>query len=396
MIVRIAHLSDTHLGYRALAKSHPDSGRNQRAVDIERAFGWAIDDLLTRNVDLVIHSGDLFHHSRPVFPAIGAAIRQFRKVERQGIPAVVIAGNHDTPRLRTTGSVYGLLESALPEVHFFGGYEDIDPFELAGIMVTVVPHGRLTNPEPPSVYPVANQRNVLITHGFVPNMPAPVGLRETGDEEIGEYLLDSAFDYIALGHYHLSGQARPNAWYAGSTERIGWGDLETEPGYLIINLGEKGVPPVVERIPVPIARPMLTHTIPEQIAASQDGVSIAEYAIKWLEAQADPAAMTRIVLPDVPRSVRRHVDSLVREVAELHVWSVQVTGRPFEASAISFQHPDLPTLSLLDQFAAFISAEQESSNFDPIFAASFARVGRRELEAAQAAMEAQLTTEGSA
>ncbi len=352
--------------------------------------------MLKREVDLVIHSGDLFHHSRPVFPAISVAIRQFRTLERHGIPAVVIAGNHDTPRLRTTGSVYGLLESALPDVRFFGGYEDIDPFEIAGITVTVIPHGRLTNPEPPSVYPVATQRNVLVTHGFVPNMPAPVGLREAGDEEIGEYLLDSAFDYIALGHYHLSGQARPNAWYAGSTERIGWGDLQTEPGYLIVDLGERGSPPIVERIAVPIARPMLTHTVPERIIAGQDGVRIAEHAIRWLEENADSEAMARIVLPDVPRSVRRHVDSLIREVSETHVWSVQLTGRPLEATAIAEQHPDMPTLSLLDQFATFVAGEQEAGNYDPIFSVSFASAGRRELEAAQAALEAQLTSEDGA
>ena len=153
-LLRIAHFSDTHLGYRALTKSDPASGRNQRAVDIETAFAWVVDDILHRDVQLVIHSGDVFHQSRPVFPAIGAAIRQLRKLEREGIPVVVIAGNHDTPRLRTTGSVYGLMESALPDVRFFGGYDDAQfPLEGTDVVLTVIPHGRLTNPEPPSVYP---------------------------------------------------------------------------------------------------------------------------------------------------------------------------------------------------------------------------------------------------
>ncbi|MGD9713910.1 MAG: exonuclease SbcCD subunit D, partial [Thermomicrobiales bacterium] len=255
--LRIAHLSDTHLGYRSLAKHDPVSGRNQRSIDIERAFAWAIDDILARDIDLVIHSGDLFHHSRPVFPAIGAAIRQLRKLERKDIPVVLIAGNHDTPRLRMTGSVYSLLESALPDVRFFGGYDDHQfALEQLDVVLTVTPHGRLTNPEPASVFPVRDRRNVLVTHGLVPHMDLPYSLREPGEEEISEFMLDQAFDYIALGHYHQHGQPRPNAWYAGSTERIGWGDVETEPGYLIVELGSVGSAPAVERVQVPIARPM--------------------------------------------------------------------------------------------------------------------------------------------
>ena len=50
--IRIAHLADTHLGYSAYGKADPESGRNQRAVDIEDSFAAAISDILTRDVDL--------------------------------------------------------------------------------------------------------------------------------------------------------------------------------------------------------------------------------------------------------------------------------------------------------------------------------------------------------
>ena len=44
--IRIAHITDTHLGYRALNKQDPRSGRNQRTVDFEHALERAIDDIL--------------------------------------------------------------------------------------------------------------------------------------------------------------------------------------------------------------------------------------------------------------------------------------------------------------------------------------------------------------
>ena len=48
--------------------------------------------------------------------------------------------------------------------------------------------------------------------------------KEPGEEEVDETLLPPDFDYIALGHYHIRSQPRENAWYAGSTERFGFGD----------------------------------------------------------------------------------------------------------------------------------------------------------------------------
>src|SRR5207249_902918 len=122
-LLRIAHLADTHLGYSAYGKADPETGRNQRAVDIERSFEAAISDILTRDVDLVLHAGDVFHHTRPSWSTLSHVVRQLRRLEQAGIPTVVIAGNHDTPRLRTTGSVYALLALALPGIAFVFGYE---------------------------------------------------------------------------------------------------------------------------------------------------------------------------------------------------------------------------------------------------------------------------------
>ena len=167
--LRIAHLADTHLGYSAYGKSDPATGRNQRAVDVENAFERAISDILERDVDLVLHAGDVFHHTRPSWSTLTHFVRQMRRLEQAGLPAVVIAGNHDTPRLRTTGSVYGLLAMALPGVRFMTGYDtEAETFEDHGVVVHGVPHGALTNPDPPMILPVPGMRNVAIAHGVVP------------------------------------------------------------------------------------------------------------------------------------------------------------------------------------------------------------------------------------
>ncbi|MBA3516681.1 MAG: metallophosphoesterase, partial [Rhizobiales bacterium] len=92
--LRLAHLADTHLGYHALHRVDPETGRNQRAVDVERAFAAAIDQILEGEVDLVIHAGDVFHHTRPSWSALQCFVRQMRRIEDAGIPCLVIGGNH--------------------------------------------------------------------------------------------------------------------------------------------------------------------------------------------------------------------------------------------------------------------------------------------------------------
>src|SRR4051812_45427146 len=95
--IRIAHISDTHLGYRTNFKTDPISGRNQRLVDIEQAYRIAVDDILSRDVQLVIHGGDVFHHTRPTWTTLRWFISQTRRLTNAGLPVLVIGGNHDTP-----------------------------------------------------------------------------------------------------------------------------------------------------------------------------------------------------------------------------------------------------------------------------------------------------------
>src|SRR5687768_18149660 len=94
--ITIAHISDTHLGYRAYFRNDP-SGRNLRTLDIELAYEKVVNDVLTHDsLDLIVHTGDVFHHSRPSWSAIRAFIEQTRRLEAAGVWMIVIAGNHDT------------------------------------------------------------------------------------------------------------------------------------------------------------------------------------------------------------------------------------------------------------------------------------------------------------
>jgi DNA repair exonuclease SbcCD nuclease subunit len=381
--IRIAHFADTHLGYRALSKLDPQTERNQRAVDVERAFEHAVDAILAQKPDLVLHAGDVFHHTRPTWHAMRVFVRQMRRFEQAGIPVVVIAGNHDTPRLRTSGTAFSVLELALPDTHFLTGYEEEERrFDNLATIVFGVPHGAmsLTTYEPVA-YVKQGLRNILVTHGMIPGMD-DVAQYEPGTEIVTDLLLDSSFNYIALGHYHIASHPRANARYAGSTERFGWGDEDATPGFLMLTFAEGETSPQVEHIPI-ATRPM--RTLPAIDGEGKSARDIADIALKRAAAVGDATAMTRIELKNAPRAARREAEQLIRRELDGRVWSLDLYTRADLLASITNQAPlDSDQINVRTLFEEFVDERATSGAYDPAFADAFRTKG---LAAIGAAME---------
>jgi DNA repair protein SbcD/Mre11 len=378
--LRLAHIADTHLGYTAYGKADPDSGRNQRAVDIERSFEAAITDILTRDVDLVLHAGDVFHHTRPSWSTLTHFVRQMRRLERAGIPTVVIAGNHDTPRLRTTGSVYALLALALPEIRFAFGYDtDEHPLPDLDLLIHCVPHGSLTNPDPPAVLIDPRRRNIVLAHGTAPGYNVHAG-REAGEAELRGNVLDVGFDYVALGHEHLRGAAGINAYYSGSTERTSWGDQAVQPGYALVSLAGPGAAPHVEFIDLP-SRPMeMLHPIDGADRSARD---LADMILQRAAALGMPEAMVRVELRNTPRPLFRETEAIVRRETGTAAWHIRLTAPgdlidPFGRDGDA-RLTDLHPLALFDEF---VQKQVDANVYDQDFAERFRARGRAALETA--------------
>jgi DNA repair protein SbcD/Mre11 len=378
--LRFAHIADTHLGYTAYGKVDPESGRNQRTVDLEHSFEAAVTDILSHDVDLVLHAGDVFHHTRPSWSTLTHFVRQMRRLERAGIPTVVIAGNHDTPRLRTTGSVYGLLALALPEIRFVFGYDTAEePLSDLELLVHCVPHGSLTNPDPPAILPDPRRRNIVLAHGTAPGYRVQAG-REAGEAELRGNVLDTEFDYVALGHEHLRGAAGINAYYSGSTERTSWSDQAVQPGYALVELAEPGTMPRVEFIDLP-SRPMQTlHPIDGAERSARD---LADMILARTAALGLPEAMVRVELRSTPRPLFRETEAIVRRETGDAAWHIRLTapGDLLDPLAPDGGHrlTDLHPLTLFDDF---VRKQTDAGVYDQDFANRFASRGRTALEAA--------------
>ena len=107
--MKILHIADTHLGYSAYRKVTED-GINQREIDAYNAFKEFVDYSIKTKPDLIIHAGDLFDSVRPNNRAITFALDQIIRLSDAKIPCVIIAGNHEHPKLKETGHILNIFD----------------------------------------------------------------------------------------------------------------------------------------------------------------------------------------------------------------------------------------------------------------------------------------------
>lgn len=235
---RIFHVADTHIGYSAYRKIDEATGLNQREVDAYEAFKHFVDYALKEKPDAVLHAGDLFDSVRPTNRAISFVLGQLIRLSDAGIPFVVISGNHETPRLKETGSVLSLF-GHIPGIHviYESNYKII---ELDGISVHAVPHCDDIEAEKKKLKPNNAVFNIALLHASVPGAGQPTFLMGEFNEQIVSIDDLTGFDYIALGHFHGCTKVRTNAYYAGSTERFSFNEVNDAKGFLEVNLIENG------------------------------------------------------------------------------------------------------------------------------------------------------------
>jgi exonuclease SbcD len=237
--MNLFHFSDTHLGFSEYNRIDPNTGLNQREQDFYIAWQQVIEAILKTRPDAVVHAGDLFHTSRPNNRAIRVALEGIQQISDSDIPLVLISGNHSTPRIRATGSIF---ESIALFPNVFAAYEGkYQRFRIKGTDFHCIPHCSLTEElqrviADINILPDADC-NVLLTHG------AWSGKKYYGMGEFNEQRLPDVegelgvqFDYIALGHYHRRVDVKTHACYSGATERTSLNEHNSTCGYLQVDL----------------------------------------------------------------------------------------------------------------------------------------------------------------
>ena len=242
--MKIAHISDLHLGYSSGKKKDPITRINMREQDGYNAFHECITQIIENSVDLVVCTGDFFHTPSPSIYTLVKGQEELRRLVDANIPFYNLAGNHDA-----TDSVKDIPANRIlhsPELNL---YSYIEPYKVVEVGENVVlhlisHHGYTQQKETmENIKPITNKFNILCTHGSCYDPEENLILHTDSSPReivIPESVLQLPWNYILLGHIHergwlgskdkLTDTTGRKIFYGGSLLRRGFSDKECKLG----------------------------------------------------------------------------------------------------------------------------------------------------------------------
>ena len=305
--MKILHVADTHLGYSAYRKVTED-GINQREMDAYDAFKQFVDYAIKSKPDLIIHAGDLFDSVRPNNRAITFAVKQIIRLSKEKIPFVVIAGNHEHPKLKETGHIFSIFDHMNHVYSIYNAKYETLSFKINNekIMVHAIPQCELKtqfNEELKKLKPDQTvDYNIFVSHGAVTGIKI-FSMNEFNELIIPTNVISKNFDYIALGHFHRYTKLANNAFYSGSTERFTFTDAPDKKGFIELELSNRKLKYSFIELE---NRPMID---PKPIKCSNLKLDEVMKKIKETVIEIGPKEKTfRITLDDIPPHIYRGLD----------------------------------------------------------------------------------------
>jgi len=361
--MRIIHTADTHLGNAAFGLSRllEDPSRpgiivRQRQLDIQKGFAAAIDAAIKARAELLIHSGDLFDSSRPPAFALNFAMSEIRRLTSTGASVVVVEGNHSYPRDPALGHALQIL-AHLERVYV--AYDEPRVFELLGMKVHAYPHRAVSRGVWPKPGQTGGGLNLLIAHGVADGQLFFRGDRPAPEIRVSEVAND--FLYVALGHYHRLAQVPQtgNAFYAGATAMVTWGDFHAGGRFGVILIDPASDEPVT-RVDIP------TRTMRAYGVDDATGLNRREVLTLLAEQERQFGAVDancRIAVEGLDPLVRRELS--VRDVEEIFraAAAIQISLRAREQRWEAVQAGLTEAGQLGDRFAELVGQLDADASF---------------------------------
>jgi exonuclease SbcD len=316
--MKIAHLADTHIGMENYGRLNPETGLNQRLHDFLHALDQAIDGALEENVDVVVFAGDVYKTRDPTPTHQREFATRVRRLSAAGVHTVLVAGNHDIPLSAgraTSVDIFRALELervtvarllSLHRVETRSGPLQVIAFPWA-VRSLVLAQPEFKNATiaqlNEAMIELSRARLLEQAEALDAELPAIVvahahlfgarigaeRLLTMGDDPMYEPRTFDLphVDYVALGHIHkhqVLHYASPPMVYAGSIERVDFGEEHEDKGWVLVDLPAKGKAEWQFR--KVRTRPFVTiHATVESENATQDVVkAIARHADRLADA----------------------------------------------------------------------------------------------------------------
>lgn len=266
--IRVLHFADAHIDIANYGRHDPDTALPIRVMDFLGALDQIVERAIEEPVDLVIFAGDAYKDRNPQPTFQREWGKRMMRLSQAGIPTILLVGNHDvSPAAGRAHTVQEFSTLEVPNIHVADRITLLGPETLGvDVQVIAVPwvsrSGLMTREDTAGrdldqIMQVMESRVAeaiqRLIDGADPALPliltahagvqgARYGSERTvmlGNELVlgGGVVGDKRLDYVALGHIHkhqaLNGDRQPPIVYAGSIERIDFGEAKEKKGYIL-------------------------------------------------------------------------------------------------------------------------------------------------------------------
>lgn len=284
----IQHLDDIHKGKDTFGITNPETGETRANESLDNCLTFAIDQALERDVDAVIIPGDIWDNGRPSAEHISQIIDHLKRLTNAGIPVIAEDGNHGRHHVRSHNrgpaellrnigvTVYDkvgmhTLDTKAGPLHVLGvpwperarllheaGAEEVPLEQRDDVIAAYI--ADLIDDEMDAADIGQGEKLIVASHVTVSSEKQGLKLERGSEEYLNprgvfeevimplDALIGTGADYVALGHIHHH-QDLGNATYAGSLNRLSFGEAEEEKGALFVTLNDDG--PTREFVPTP-------------------------------------------------------------------------------------------------------------------------------------------------
>lgn len=286
--MRILHVADAHVDADRHGRRNPDTGRSTAIESNIECFNHVVDQAIALDVDAFVMPGDTWNTGRPTAEMIAIVTDRVRDLTRAGIPVIAEDGNHGRHGVHIHDrGPSALLEQAGALVYNTIGVHTIEtksgpldvltvPWPERSRILTELGMTDMTDPatvdkavagwvasEIEDAVEAADLSGDLIVTSHITVTAATLtrgsetvvntrGIFEEVTLPLGVFTEVGA-KYVALGHIH-HGQHHGIASYAGSLNRLTFGEAEDDKGGLLVELTADGPKRTLIRTP---ARKML-------------------------------------------------------------------------------------------------------------------------------------------
>jgi len=271
--MKIIHFADLHLGVENYGRPDPATGLSTRVNDFLNVFDELVDYALEIRADLVIFCGDAYRTREPTQTQQREFARRIGRLASNNVPVFLLVGNHDLPNAIGRATATEIFDTLAVRNVYVAAKPDIYKITTAGgpIQIVAIPwlrrSGLLTREEARNLDIEQVNRKlqealtqviaektvaldpalpaVLAAHLWVTGARAGSEMRMVMGQEpavLISNIANPAYDYIALGHIHQRQVLAedPPVVYAGSLERIDFGEKDDEKGFYVVDIRDGG------------------------------------------------------------------------------------------------------------------------------------------------------------